>query len=637
MPAEARRDTPIHINRSFSLLVGLMAAISFPCSVMAQGLEQVKATYTKYEYRIPMRDGTRLFTAVYVPKDASKTYPLLLTRTPYSLKPYGADQYRENLGPSPLFAKAGYIFVYQDVRGRWMSEGDFVDMRPHLAVKREPTQFDESTDTWDTIDWLIKHVPSHNGKVGMMGISYPGFYTSAGMIDAHPALVACSPQAPIVDWFVGDDWHHNGAIQLPHVFNFMAKHGHKRPEPSKNIDHKFDHETPDAYDFFLRLGPLPNADAKYFKGDVPFWNEVMSHPNYDEFWKARNLRPHLKEIRPAVMTVGGWFDAENLFGAIETYKQIESSSPKTNNILVMGPWIHGGWSRGDGDALGHVSFNAKTAEYYREQIEFPFFEFHLKGEGKPTHPEAWVFETGTNVWRKYESWPPKNFVSKSYYFQSAGRLSSESPTETDKNAGFDEYLSDPAKPVPYLEKTTIGMAPEYMTADQRHASRRPDVLVYQTEIFEEDRIIGGPIEVELNVSTSGTDSDWVVKLIDVYPNDYPDPKENPSGVKMGGYQQLVRGDVFRGKYRKSFETPEPFVPNRPETIKFSIPDIYHVFRPGHRLMVQVQSTWFPLIDRNPQTFVDIYKAVPADFQKATQRLFRTASMPSRITVFTQQP
>ena len=637
MPIEARRDNPIHINRSFSLIVGLMAAISFPCSVMAQGLEQVKATYTKYEYRIPMRDGTRLFTAVYVPKDASKTYPLLLTRTPYSLKPYGADQYRENLGPSPLFAKAGYIFVYQDVRGRWMSEGDFVDMRPHLAVKREPTQFDESTDTWDTIDWLIKHVPSHNGKVGMMGISYPGFYTSAGMIDAHPALVACSPQAPIVDWFVGDDWHHNGAIQLPHVFNFMAKHGHKRPEPSKNIDHKFDHETPDAYDFFLRLGPLPNADAKYFKGDVPFWNEVMSHPNYDEFWKARNLRPHLKEIRPAVMTVGGWFDAENLFGAIETYKQIESSSPKTNNILVMGPWIHGGWSRGDGDALGHVSFNAKTAEYYREQIEFPFFEFHLKGEGKPTHPEAWVFETGTNVWRKYESWPPKNFVPKSYYFQSAGRLSSESPTETDKNAGFDEYLSDPAKPVPYLEKTTIGMAPEYMTADQRHASRRPDVLVYQTEIFEEDRIIGGPIEVELNVSTSGTDSDWVVKLIDVYPNDYPDPKENPSGVKMGGYQQLVRGDVFRGKYRKSFETPEPFVPNRPETIKFSIPDIYHVFRPGHRLMVQVQSTWFPLIDRNPQTFVDIYKAVPADFQKATQRLFRTASMPSRITVFTQQP
>ena len=637
MPAEARRDNPIHINRSFSLLVGLMAAISFPCSVMAQGLEQVKATYTKYEYRIPMRDGKRLFTAVYVPKDASKTYPLLLTRTPYSLKPYGADQYRENLGPSPLFAKAGYIFVYQDVRGRWMSEGDFVDMRPHIAVKREPTQFDESTDTWDTIDWLIKHLPSHNGKVGMMGISYPGFYTSAGMIDAHPALVACSPQAPIVDWFVGDDWHHNGAIQLPHVFNFMAKHGHKRPEPSKNIDHKFDHETPDAYDFFLRLGPLPNADAKYFKGDVPFWNEVMSHPNYDEFWKARNLRPHLKEIRPAVMTVGGWFDAENLFGAIETYKQIESSSPKTNNILVMGPWIHGGWSRGDGDALGHVSFNAKTAEYYREQIEFPFFEFHLKGEGKPTHPEAWVFETGTNVWRKYESWPPKNFVSKSYYFQSAGRLSSESPTETDKNAGFDEYLSDPAKPVPYLEKTTIGMAPEYMTADQRHASRRPDVLVYQTEIFEEDRIIGGPIEVELNVSTSGTDSDWVVKLIDVYPNDYPDPKENPSGVKMGGYQQLVRGDVFRGKYRKSFETPEPFVPNRPETIKFSIPDIYHVFRPGHRLMVQVQSTWFPLIDRNPQTFVDIYKAVPADFQKATQRLFRTASMPSRITVFTQQP
>ena len=615
----------------------LLCTLIVPASTTsAQGLDIVKASYTKYEYRIPMRDGKRLFTAVYVPKDQAKTYPILLNRTPYSCKPYGVDQYRENLGPSALFSKAGYIFVYQDVRGRWASEGEFVDMRPQLSANHGPQEIDESTDTWDTIDWLVKNVRNHNGKVGMAGISYPGFYTSAGMIDAHPALVACSPQAPIVDWFIGDDWHHNGALQLPHAFNFMAKNGHKRPEPSKKIEHKFDHETPDAYDFFLRLGPLPNADTQYYKGDVPFWNEVMKHGNYDDFWKARNLRPHLKQIRPAVMTVGGWFDAENLFGALETYKQIESSSPNTTNVLVMGPWVHGGWSGGDGEVLGHVSFNAKTSVFYREQIEFPFFEFHLKGEGKAVHPEAWVFETGTNAWRQYDSWPPKNFATRSFYLASGGRLSTEPPKQTDAESNYDEYPSDPAKPVPYLDKVTINMAPEYMTADQRHASRRPDVLVYQTDILETDTALSGPIEVELHVSTSGTDSDWIVKLIDVYPNDYPDPKENPTGVKMGGYQQLVRGDVFRGKFRKSFEKPEPFVPNQPDKVKFTIPDICHVFRPGHRMMVQIQSTWFPLIDRNPQTFVDIYTAKPSDFQKATQRVFRTTTMPSRITVKVEQ-
>ena len=615
----------------------LLCTLIVPASTAsAQGLDIVKASYTKYEYRIPMRDGKRLFTAVYAPKDQAKTYPILLNRTPYSCKPYGVDQYRENLGPSALFSKAGYIFVYQDVRGRWASEGEFVDMRPQLTANHGQQEIDESTDTWDTIDWLVKNIRNHNGKVGMAGISYPGFYTSAGMIDAHPALVACSPQAPIVDWFIGDDWHHNGALQLPHAFNFMAKNGHKRPEPSKKIDHKFDHETPDAYDFFLRLGPLPNADAQYYKGDVPFWNEVMKHGNYDDFWKARNLRPHLKQIRPAVMTVGGWFDAENLFGALETYKQIETSSPNTTNVLVMGPWVHGGWSGGDGEVLGNVSFNAKTAVYYREQIEFPFFEFHLKGEGKAVHPEAWVFETGTNVWRQYDSWPPKNFATRSFYLTSGGRLSSEPPKQTDAESNYDEYLSDPAKPVPYLDKVSINMAPEYMTSDQRHASRRPDVLVYQTDILETDTVLSGPIEVELHVSTSGTDSDWIVKLIDVYPNDYPDPKENPTGVKMGGYQQLIRGDVFRGKFRKSFEKPEPFVPNQPDKVKFSIPDICHVFRPGHRMMVQIQSTWFPLIDRNPQTFVDIYTAKPSDFQKATQRVFRTTTMPSRITVRVEQ-
>lgn len=619
------------------LLSALMAIAGAARTVQAQGLEHVKANYTKYEYRIPMRDGKKLFTSVYVPKDQAKTYPILMTRTPYSAKPYGVDQYRSDLGPSPLFGKAGYIFVYQDVRGRWMSEGEFVEMRPHNPAKKTPQDIDESSDTFDTIDWLIKNIPQNNGKVGTMGISYPGFYTAAGMIDSHPALVACSPQAPIADWFIGDDWHHHGALQLPHVFNFMATQGHPRPMPTKKIDHKFDHETPDGYDFFLKMGPLPNADVLYYKGDVPFWNAVMKHGNYDEFWKSRNIRPHLKQIRPAVMTVGGWFDAENLFGAMEIYRSIEASSPNATNLLVMGPWIHGGWAHGDGESLGHAQFNSKTAAFYREQIEFPFFEFHLKGEGKPAHPEAWVFETGTNVWRKHDSWPPKTVAPKSYYLQAGGKLAIDSARESDSAAGFDEYPSDPAKPVPFLEKTTIGMAPEYMTADQRHASRRPDVLVYQTEILERDTTVAGPLEVELFVSTSGTDSDWIVKLIDVYPNDYPDPANNPTQVKMGGYQQLVRGDVFRGKFRKSFEKPEPFVPNQPDRVKFTMQDICHVFRPGHRLMIQVQSSWFPLIDRNPQTFVDIYAAKPEDFQKATQRVYRTSAMPSRIVLPVQQP
>ncbi len=604
--------------------------------VQAQGIEHVKANYTKHEFRIPMRDGKRLFTSVYVPKDSNRTYPILMTRTPYNVKPYGVDQYRSDLGPSPLFGKAGYIFVYQDVRGRWMSEGEFVNMRPQIAQKT-PQQIDESTDTFDTIDWLIKQIPNHNGKVGMTGISYPGFYTSAGMIDAHPALAACSPQAPIVDWFVGDDWHHNGALQLPHAFNFMATFGRPRPEPTKKFDFKFDHDTPDGYEFFLQMGPLPNADALYYKGDVAFWNEVMKHGNYDEFWKERNLRPHLKQIRPAVMTVGGWFDAENLFGALETYKAIEANSPKATNILVMGPWVHGGWSRGDGDTLGNVTFNSKTAVFYREQIEFPFFEYHLKGEGKPTHPEAWIFETGTNVWKKYGTWPPRDVVAQSLYFHAGGKLDNEIPRESGSTSAYDEYPSDPSKPVPYLDKINIGMAPEYMTADQRHAARRPDVLVYQSEPLEIDTTLAGPLEVKLYVSTSGTDSDWVVKLIDVYPNDYPDPKENPSGVRMGGYQQLIRGDVFRGKFRKSFEKPEPFVPNQPELVKFTIPDVCHAFRPGHRIMIQVQSSWFPLIDRNPQTFVDIYTAKPADFQKATQRVYHSAVMPSQVTVPVQKP
>lgn len=614
-----------------SVLMALI--VSLTClhgqsSLFGQGIEYVKANYTKFEFRIPMRDGKRLFTAVYVPKDASKTYPIMLLRTPYSLKPYGVDQYRTDLGPSPLFGKSGYIFAYQDVRGRHRSEGEWVNMRPFLTAPSDGT--DESTDTWDTIEWLVKNLSLNNGKVGLSGISYPGFYTDAGMINAHPALVACSPQAPIVDWFIGDDWHHNGAFQLSHLVGFIDTVGYPWNDPNQKVDTP-EIDSPDGYDFLLKLGTLTNIGARYKKSDLPYWKELMAHGTYDDYWKARNVRPHLKNIRPAVLTVGGWFDAENLFGAVETYRNVETNSVGTKNFLVMGPWSHGGWSRGDGETLGDLRFNSKTGLHFREQIEFPFFEQMLKGEGKPNHPEAWVFETGTNVWRKYENWPPKSAVRKSLYLHAGGKIANEPPTETDAASAFDEYPSDPARPVPYVEKIVKRMPGDYMTADQRHASRRPDVLVYTSDVLESDQVISGPIEVELNVSTSGTDSDWVVKLIDVYPNDFPDPTENPTGVKMGGYQQLVRGDLFRGRFRKSFEKPEAFTPNRPDVVKFTMPDVCHAFRPGHRIMIQIHSSWFPLFDRNPQTFVDIATAKDSDFQKANQRVYRTSSMASRIT------
>jgi putative CocE/NonD family hydrolase len=617
---------PLH---SRPWLIAFLLSGFFPSLAGAQGPEKVKADYTKYEYRIPMRDGKRLFTAVYVPKDQSQKYPILMTRTPYNVGPYGADRYPDNLGPSPLFGKAGYIFVYQDVRGRWMSEGEFDNMRPHKTVKG-PKDIDESTDTHDTITFLLKRVPNHNGKVGLWGISYPGFYSAAGMIDAHPALVAVSPQAPVTDWFVGDDWHHNGALFLAHMFNFHARFDRPRPTPTKKFTATFDHDTPDGYDFFLKVGALTDADEKFFKGKAAFFREAMKHGTYDEFWKSRNIRQHLENIKPAVLTVGGWFDAENLFGALEVYKAVKKTSPKANNRLVMGPWVHGGWSKGDGSKLGDVPFNAKTAEYYREHIELPFFEHHLKGRKAASLPEAWVFETGANVWRKHSTWPPRTAKAKSFYFHPNGRLRHSLPASGKPEDGHEEFISDPSKPVPYLDKIVLGMAPEYMTADQRFAGRRTDVLVYQTPVLEEDVTIAGPILADLFVSTTGTDADWVVKVIDVYPNDYPDPKPNPTEVKMGGYQQLVRGDVMRGKFRNSFEKPEPFKPGQPTAVKFELPDVYHTFRSGHRIIIQVQSSWFPLVDRNPQTFTDIYSAKKDDYRKATHRVYHTRELPSRV-------
>ncbi len=602
-------------------LIGLETIAVQPAHYAQQPFD-VKANYTKSEHLIAMRDGVKLFAAVYSPKDTSQKYPILLNRTPYSCAPYGSDAYKENIGPSPLFAKEGYIVVYEDVRGAWMSEGTYVNMRPQNDHKSGPKDVDESSDTYDTIDWLVKNMPNNNGRVGMWGISYPGFYTAVGAIDAHPALKAASPQAPISDWFIGDDFHHNGTFFLPHAFNFFSGFGRPRPKPTAVGDpSRFSHDTPDGYKFFLEMGPLANGDKKYFRGNIAYWNEMMEHPNYDAYWRARNTLPHLRNIKPAVMTVGGWFDAEDLFGALNTYKYVEKQSPGAYNILVMGPWFHGGWARGDGEGLGDVRFGAKTSVFYRENIELPFFNYYLKDKGELTLPEAYVFETGSNKWKTYGQWPPADAQPKNLYLAANGRLSFSEPVDS---RAFDEYVSDPARPVPFINNIAIGMTREYMVDDQRFAARRPDVLVYQTDVLTDELTVAGPLTASLFVSTTGTDSDFVVKLIDVYPDNAPDNQPNPSGMKMGGYQMLVRGEPMRARFRHSFEKPEAMAPNKAEQIEYVMPDVNHTFMKGHRVMVQIQSSWFPLVDRNPQKFVDIYSAKESDFQKATQHVYHSS-------------
>lgn len=611
---------------TLSLLLLSLATFGFRA---AQDDAAVKASYDKTEQMLVMRDGVKLFTSIYTPKDRSRTYPIMLYRTPYSVSPYGADDFKTSLGPSPWFQTEKYIFVYQDVRGKFMSEGEFVNVRPHRTAKG-PRDIDESTDTFDTIEWLVKNVPNNNGRVGMWGISYPGFYVSVGMIDAHPALKAASPQAPVSDWFLGDDFHHNGAFFLPHAFNFFSSFGQPRLQPTTEFAPRFSHGTQDGYDFFLRLGPLPNADKLHLKGQVAFWNELMAHPNYDDFWKARSTMQYLKNIRPAVMTVGGWFDAENLFGALETYRAVERQSKGITNTLVMGPWFHGGWARSEGDLLGDIRFGSKTSHYYQEQVELPFFNCLLKDKCDRTLAEAIVFETGSNQWRQYNSWPPANVEQKQLYLHRRGGLSFRpSPSGSDV---FDEYVSDPAKPVPFINGTAIGMTREYMVEDQRFASRRTDVLTYQTDPLLQTVTFAGPVKVTLYISSTGSDADYIVKLIDVYPNDAPDNEPNPANVRMGGYQMLVRGEPMRARFRNSFEKPEPLTPNRVTKIEFTMPDVNHAFLRGHRIMIQVQSSWFPLVDRNPQKFVNIYQATTEDFQKATQRVYRAGAQASHLTI-----
>jgi uncharacterized protein len=594
-----------------------------------------------------MRDGVRLFTSVYIPKDAAPahTYPILFKRTPYSVAPYGADNYRHDLGPSEVAARARFIFVYQDVRGRYLSEGMFVNVRPNQPNKKSKTDIDESSDAYDTIDWLIKNIPDHNGRVGMWGVSYPGFYAACAMIDAHPALKAVSPQAPVADWFMGDDFHHNGTLFLAHFFNFMSTFGLPRPEPTTKFPAvgTFDHNTKDGYNFFRSLEPLSLVNDRYLHHQVAYWDEIAQHPDYDAYWQQRVLSRHIKDIRPAVLVTGAWFDAEDIYGTLHTYAAASQNNPAQPVTLVMGPWYHAGWALSPGDHLGDISFDSPTAVYYREKIELPFFEHHLKAAALANPPAVYVFETGRNQWRTYDAWPPKSATKRTLYLSSKGNL--QFAPSSDSTDAFDQYISDPAKPVPFVDQPNTGMMKEYMVADQRLQGRRPDVLVYQTAPLDEDITISGPLHPVLWVSTSGTDSDFIVKLIDVYPDNVVSPEKDkepydadkPNPVQLSAYEQLVRGEPMRGRYRNSFEKPEPFAPGKPAKLEFEMPDINHTFRAGHRIMVQIQSTWFPLVDLNPQKFVNIYTARPEDFQAATQRVYHSRSMQSHIDVLTITP
>ncbi len=588
----------------------------------------VKENYQKYEYQIPMRDGKKLFTSVYVPKDQSKKYPFMMDRTPYSVAPYGVDLYKGSLGPSPLFLQDGYIFVYQDVRGRWMSEGIYEEMTPEKDTHPTKNDVDEGTDTYDTIDWLLKNIPNNNGKVGVWGISYPGFYTTTALLSRHPALVAASPQAPIADLY-RDDAFHNGAFMLVANFGFYPGFTNRQDEkPTQRRATEFIAGTEDGYDFFMKMGTMKSSNDMYYKDTIRLWNEMLDHPDYDQHWKDRNVLTHLTNIKTAVLVTGGWYDAEDLYGAINTYKTIVKNNPATPIYFAMGPWVHGGWARGNGDHLGDVGFGGATAAFYRENIEFKFFSHYLKGTDLNLQPVS-VFETGVNQWKTYKTWPPKEAQEKNLYFLPNGKLSFDPPKT---NASFSSYISDPNKPVPFINGTSMDMDREYMTADQRFAATRPDVLTYQTDVLNEDLTLAGNIWANLKVSTTGTDADWIVKVIDVYPDSTKNTSFTGINVTLSHYEQMVRGEAMRGKYRNSFSKPEPFVPGKITPVDFELQDVLHTFKKGHRLMVQVQSTWFPLIDRNPQKFMNIMKATPADFQKATQKVYTSAVQPSFLKV-----
>jgi putative CocE/NonD family hydrolase len=572
----------------------------------------VKENYIKKEFRIRVRDGVRLFTSVYIPKDSSEKYPILMERTPYSVDPYGEDHYPTALGPNRFFKTEKYIFVYQDVRGRHMSEGNFQEMTPAIDNKKSNTQVDESSDTWDTVDWLLKNIHNNNGKVGIYGISYPGFYATASLPNAHPAIKAVSPQAPVTDEFEGDDVNHRGAFYLMDNFSFenffdAPREGPRQDNPPVNRDI----DIKDAYEFYLKTGALHNYNDLYFHGRAKIWNEYLEHSTYDSYWQARNIRPHLKNIEPATLEVGGWFDAEDMFGALNTYKAIEQQNPKNDNRLVMGPWTHGAWEVDKWDHFAGYNFGGDLNEKF-QQMEFDFFNYYLKGKGTFTAGEATIFVTGSNEWRTFNTWPPQGLTTTTWWLNSGHQLLLQKANQ----AGLDEYVSDPANPVPYINEKSGDRLNKYLAADQTFASERKDVVYYQSDILQNNITLLGPITANLYISTSGTDADFVVKVIDVLPG--------------SNVQQLVRAEVMRGKFRNSFENPEPFMPGQPTQIHLQLNDVAHTFLQGHRIMIQIQSSWFPLVDRNPQKFINIPDAKDSDFQKATIKIYHDATHPSSI-------
>jgi len=641
----------IQSERSYSRrMAGRIASLAVVLAVVAplatlpvvaqpaasSGAAAVKASYEKLEVRIPMRDGVHLFTSIYIPRDSSREYAMLMTRTPYGVAPYGPDEYRASLGPNPRYQERGLIFVYQDVRGRYYSEGDYTEMTPHLDVKRGPKDVDESTDSYDTVAWLVANVPRNNGNVGIVGGSYPGFYTTASCIDAHPAVKACSPQAPMTDIYMGDDVFHHGAFMLAQNFSFYQRFGRfPRTEPGPDARYDFQMGTRDAYKFYLDIGPIGPASRRFMApGTAPLWELVMQHPNYDEFWQERDIRPHLKDVKPAMLVVGGFYDTEDLMGPFGTFGALQKLSPANDSRLIMGPWAHGGWNRGDGTVLGNLRWTSKTGPFYQDSVEFPFFMHHLYGAPAPDLPKALVFRTGADRWDRLNEWPRTDLQQRSLYLLADGKLGFTQPAAATGDDAFDSYTSDPARPVPVVDRIESQGAPrDFITADQRFASRRPDVLVYVTEPLTEEVTISGPVRPVLHVATTGTDADFIVKLIDVFPDDAPNWPGDSSGFIVGGYQQLVRGDAFRGRFRHSFQEPEAFVPGQPDSLSFDMSDVNHAFKPGHRIMVQVQSSWFPYVDRNPQTFVpNIFEASPEDFQAATMRVYRVPERASRIDV-----
>lgn len=581
----------------------------------------IQDRYSKREAMVEMRDGVKLYVAIYSPRDRSQTYPIMMNRTPYSCQPYGEDQYRRRIGPSEFMENEGYIFVHTDVRGRWNSEGQYDNMRPHVPGK-EP--IDESSDTYDTISWLLDNVPNHNGKVGIWGISYPGFYSAAALPEHHPALVAASPQAPISDFFF-DDFHHNGAY-LQSYFLATATFGYqhngpttsgwyKTPSPSSN----------DSWTFNRNLIPLAEKAKQYWGEDNFFWQQLVEHPNYDEFWQRRSILPHLHDVKTNVMVVGGFFDAEDLYGPLHIYQELEKNNPEIHNCIVMGPWSHGDWARNSrNQVVGNVPFGQDISLAYQRDIEAPFFRHFLKGEGPEPTFEARMFDTGLRQWKNFEQWPPAN-ADVTTLAMGGDRSLRINPSGEAEGPEFIEFVSDPENPVPYRDQQNlrIRFTPRpYMSDDQTFATQRDDVLTFQSEVLTEPVTIAGPISAELFVSTDKTAGDWIVKLIDVYPEDHPQLEGTPEGVTLAGYQQMVRGDVIRGRFRNGFEIPEPFVPGQVTQVNVPLQDVLHTFKPGHRIMVQVQSSWFPLIDVNPQTYVEnIFKASAQDFVSAKHRVY----------------